>query len=298
MGLPASKNALKKLGERLGSGVEPTLTDDALLNDFILSYDEPAAVVQDLVTQAGYASTSRLKTRGTLIEKLARDPQTKLPSVQDVAGLRVTVENRVEQDLAADRIRSALEASGCAVRVVDRRETPTHGYRAIHLIATALSVPVEIQIRTELQDLWAQVSERMGDVFGRAIRYGGPPLPTSDPEQDASRAALVSVHRERIAEEIAALEALLLRVHRLQAEQVHGRQRIEALLYKIEALERQGHDVGATRQELEQVERSISESSAEAESMLTELGTMTQRYKSSLSDQIRQLGEMESESRS
>jgi hypothetical protein len=297
VGLPASKNALKKLGERLGSGVEPTPADDALLNDFILSYDEPAAVAQDLVTQAGYASTSRLKTRGTLIEKLARDPQTKLPSVQDVAGLRVTVSHRMEQDLAADRIRSVLEASGCAVRLVDRREAPTHGYRAVHLIATALGVPVEIQIRTELQDLWAQVSERMGDVLGRAIRYGGPPLPTGDPEQDASRNSIVSVHRERIAEEIAALEALLLRVHRLRSDQVHRSQRVEALLYKIEALERQGHHVGSARHELEEVERSISETSAEAESMLAELETITQRYKTSLSDQIRQLDEMDSEGR-
>jgi len=181
VGLPASKNALKKLGERLSSGAEPTPADDELLNAFILSYDEPATMVQELVTQAGYASTSRLKTRGTLIEKLARDPQTKLPSVQDVAGLRVTVENRVAQDLAVDRIRLALEASECTVRVVDRRERPSHEYRAIHLIATALGVPVEIQIRTALQDLWAQVSERMGDRFGRAIRYGGHPCRPATP---------------------------------------------------------------------------------------------------------------------
>ena len=34
-------------------------------------------------------------------------------------------------------------------------------------------LPVEVQIRTELQDLWAQVFERLADRWGRAIRYGG-----------------------------------------------------------------------------------------------------------------------------
>jgi hypothetical protein len=36
-------------------------------------------------------------------------------------------------------------------------------------------VPVEIQIRTLLQDLWAQVLERLGDHLGRDIRYGSWP---------------------------------------------------------------------------------------------------------------------------
>jgi hypothetical protein len=298
VGLPASKNALKKLGDHLSSGAEPTPADDELLNAFILSYDEPAAMVQDLVTQAGYASTSRLKTRGTLIEKLARDPRIKLPTVQDVAGLRVTVENRWEQDLAVDRIRSALAASGCAVRVVDRREIPSHGYRAVHLIATALGFPVEIQIRTELQDLWAQVSERMGDRFGRAIRYGGSPLPTGDPEYDASRMALVTVHREQVSQAIATAEDLTFRLHKFRAEREHRTEVIEGRLYGIEALERQGHDVSTDRLELEQAEQSMREALSEVKSMLMELDPIVEALRTTLSDQIRQLDEMESENRS
>jgi len=40
-------------------------------------------------------------------------------------------------------------------------------------------MPVEVQFRTELQDLWAEVFERLGDAWGREIRYGG--SPTEDP---------------------------------------------------------------------------------------------------------------------
>jgi ppGpp synthetase/RelA/SpoT-type nucleotidyltranferase len=34
---------------------------------------------------------------------------------------------------------------------------------------------VEIQLRTGLQDLWAQVFERFSDIAGRGIRYGDVP---------------------------------------------------------------------------------------------------------------------------
>ena len=43
----------------------------------------------------------------------------------------------------------------------------------MHIIATAQSRPVEIQVRTELQHLWAQLSERLSDARGSAIKYGG-----------------------------------------------------------------------------------------------------------------------------
>src|ERR1035437_1163164 len=57
--------------------------------------------------------------------------------------------------------------------LVDRRKQPSYGYRAVHIIATVQSKPVEIQVRTELQHLWAQLSERLSDARGSAIKYGG-----------------------------------------------------------------------------------------------------------------------------
>jgi ppGpp synthetase/RelA/SpoT-type nucleotidyltranferase len=35
--------------------------------------------------------------------------------------------------------------------------------------------PIEIQVRTLLQDLWAQTLERLADALGRGIRYGTEP---------------------------------------------------------------------------------------------------------------------------
>jgi hypothetical protein len=64
--------------------------------------------------------------------------------------------------------------------VKDRRETPSHGYRAVHVIVFPEDIPVEIQIRTAGQDRWAQATEGLGDSWGRGLRYGdGPDKPDS-----------------------------------------------------------------------------------------------------------------------
>src|SRR5262249_26239032 len=57
--------------------------------------------------------------------------------------------------------------------VMDRRDKPSHGYRAVHIIAEVAGKPVEIQVRTALQHLWAEVSEKASDVLDPAIKYGG-----------------------------------------------------------------------------------------------------------------------------
>lgn len=57
--------------------------------------------------------------------------------------------------------------------VIDRRNKPSYGYRAVHIIAEAVGKPVEIQVRTALQHLWAELSEKSSDVLDPTIKYGG-----------------------------------------------------------------------------------------------------------------------------
>jgi len=54
---------------------------------------------------------------------------------------------------------------------VDRREKPSHGYRSVHLIVKGTRW-VEIQVRTALQHLWAELSEKLSDVIDPALKYG------------------------------------------------------------------------------------------------------------------------------
>lgn len=56
---------------------------------------------------------------------------------------------------------------------MDRRVNTSHGYRAVHVIVREGSAMIEVQVRTSLQHLWAEVSEKLSDTDDPAIKYGG-----------------------------------------------------------------------------------------------------------------------------
>ena len=73
---------------------------------------------------------------------------------------------------------------------------------------------MEIQVRTKLQDTWAQISEKLGDIWGRGLRYGeGPDLPDT-PVQLGS-----ATTRREVVEQLAVF-----------AEAIHAAETAEVLL--------------------------------------------------------------------
>lgn len=74
---------------------------------------------------------------------------------------------------AQDALVAQLSTAFDNAVVVDRRNNPSHGYRAVHLVVTIKNRMVEIQVRTSLQQFWAVLSEKVADKFGNAIKYGG-----------------------------------------------------------------------------------------------------------------------------
>jgi len=164
-----SKTQTDRLGDRLRKG---KVGDDDLrqLDDFRRSfagaYEEVVAIVRKV---AHLEPTGRpAKSTTSIIEKLRRET-IRLSQVQDIAGCRVVVQDVAAQDSAVAQLKARLPNAV----VVDRRKQPSHGYRAVHIIATAKGKPVEIQVRTELQHLWAQLSEKLSDLIDPAIKYGG-----------------------------------------------------------------------------------------------------------------------------
>jgi ppGpp synthetase/RelA/SpoT-type nucleotidyltranferase len=89
--------------------------------------------------------------------------------IDDIAGCRLIVENLANQNEVVGQLLGLFKN----VTVDDRRVRPSHGYRAVHLIVDVDGKLVEIQIRTELQQAWAELSEKLSDVFDRSIKYGG-----------------------------------------------------------------------------------------------------------------------------
>ncbi len=113
----------------------------------------------------------RLKTLKSTQEKLARREAT-LSKIHDIAGVRLLCgETRHRQDAIVARVLRLFPGA----REIDRRQQPNHGYRAVHVIARVDGVRVEVQVRTRLQHIWAEVAEGVADAWGRQIRYGGEP---------------------------------------------------------------------------------------------------------------------------
>ncbi|MDT0488345.1 hypothetical protein RNB18_50780, partial [Streptomyces sp. DSM 41640] len=140
------------------------------------AYDDMLGRALDVVRELGFEPTSRVKNTGTILEKLERQGGSWLKSIQDLAGMRVVLDgDRGTQDAAVAAIVRAFTDPGREPRVTDRRVQPSHGYRAVHVIAQLEGMPVEIQVRTRYQHEWADMFEKLADVIGRGIRYGEPP---------------------------------------------------------------------------------------------------------------------------
>jgi ppGpp synthetase/RelA/SpoT-type nucleotidyltranferase len=144
-----------------------------------------------------------------------------LSRVQDLAGARIMVRDFAAQDACKDEVSQFYAGQGHACKVIDRRIDPRFGYRAVHIVVRIDEILVEIQIRTELQDSWAQIVERLADRWGRGIRYG------QDPEHpdalvrsgDSSFSRRESVQRLMgLSDSIFSLEGLRQRVEKLHQE--------------------------------------------------------------------------------
>jgi putative GTP pyrophosphokinase len=197
--MPLSQTQLQKLGERLKEG---TSADDLrALAEYRLSFG-PAS---DAVAQAVHACTGiepmqrAAKSTQAILEKLRRQ-STRLGSIQDIAGCRLTVSDCQTQAAAVAALMSRFPDAA----VKDRRVDPSHGYRAVHLIVRHEGFRIEIQVRTVLQHTWALMSEMLADDFGNDVKYGGGPSEVRQIVQELS---------ESIAEE----EALEFELSQLEA---------------------------------------------------------------------------------
>jgi putative GTP pyrophosphokinase len=161
---------LNKLGERLRR--DPDNKDDLrLLETFRLSFTQSYDRVFGQLRELGLDPAGRpAKSTQSIIAKLVR-LRTRLSRMQDIAGCRVEVENIPQQDRVVGQIAKFYPEA----QIDDLRVEPSHGYRAVHVIVKVAGFPVEIQVRTALQNSWAQATESLADGFDPEIKYGGGP---------------------------------------------------------------------------------------------------------------------------
>lgn len=190
-----SANKLKKLGKALVQGED--VANSELMKSFMVQHvnltNEYTKLLYGVVSKApdflypdqftpfsnwGLEISSRVKSEDTMREKLARSGQHDLSRMRDVSGLRIQGDiSRRNQYLLTEKIVGVLESFGLECKLIDRIQEPVQGYRALHIEVNAPAGRTEIQIRTRLQSLWANVSEYAADFFGREIRYSVPSNP-------------------------------------------------------------------------------------------------------------------------
>ncbi|MCX5656302.1 MAG: hypothetical protein NTY65_16825 [Planctomycetota bacterium] len=142
-----------------------------MLEEYRRSFGEAYESVVRTIRQRGEFPTGRLaKSTFSIVEKLRRE-SIRLSQMQDIAGCRVVVANIVRQE----QFVASLKTDFLGASVIDRRDNPSYGYRAVHIIAMISGKPVEIQARTSLQHRWAELSEKSSDVLDPTIKYGGGP---------------------------------------------------------------------------------------------------------------------------
>jgi GTP pyrophosphokinase len=101
--------------------------------------------------------TQRLKKASTILDKQLRYPSMRLTKMEDVGGVRAILPTQESADEIARKLRRNWKIHRYRDYV---REPKDSGYRALHLIAEKSGFKIEIQLRTFLQDYWANQVER------------------------------------------------------------------------------------------------------------------------------------------
>jgi len=163
-----SKAQIDKLGDRLKKG-NISDADLRLLDEYRRSFTGAYETVVGIIrNEVMLEPTGRpAKSTTAISEKLLRET-IRLTQVQDIAGCRLIVVDMVEQERVVQRLSKLFDN----VSIVDRRKQPSHGYRAVHVVVKTPAKLVEIQVRTALQQAWAELSEKLSDVIDPAIKYG------------------------------------------------------------------------------------------------------------------------------
>lgn len=165
--MASSKHQLDKLGQRLARG--PISDEDLrLLHEYRLTFAAISALVIRSIEALGLELTARTaKSTQAIVDKLLRE-KVRLTQIQDIAGCRVRVKTLSEQELLASQLLESFPGS----RLHDRVTSPSHAYRAKHVVVKADGQCFEVQVRTELQHLWAEMSEKAADHYGHGVKYG------------------------------------------------------------------------------------------------------------------------------
>ena len=119
----------------------------------------------------------RLKKFPTVANKLLREPKMKLSRMADIGGVRAVLPSQEASYRVAVRLRKNWTITKERDYVSDPKED---GYRAIHLINRHRGRLIEVQLRTRLQDAWANSVETDARTIAPGLKFGAGPVELRD----------------------------------------------------------------------------------------------------------------------
>src|SRR5881227_1661642 len=125
-----SKTQVDRLGDRLKGG-NITEEDLRLLDQYRRSFTESYETVVGMIRdKLRLEPTGRpAKSTTSIADKLKRE-SIRLTQIQDIAGCRIIVADIAEQESVVHSLTDLFPQAA----VIDRREKPSHGYRAVHVV--------------------------------------------------------------------------------------------------------------------------------------------------------------------
>jgi len=136
----------------------------------VLPMDHYFDACNDIAETLHYRDTliaERLKRLPTIIDKLDRFPHMHLSSMQDIGGVRVIlgdVERLISFDEEARKLPTLKSSKDYLVN------PKGSGYRGRHLIFEHDRMTIEVQLRTQLQHLWATSVETIDVIRGTSMK--------------------------------------------------------------------------------------------------------------------------------
>ena len=172
-----SRARIDRLGEAIKSG-ELNDVDQSVFSFLRSQWAELGNEISNRLTAEfgndDFGVSLRLKNLETIRAKLLRTT-LRLSSLRDVVGARIVVnDGLILQNESV--LRSVALFGDYAVKIIERREFPSFGYRAVHVEVRQGLYLGEIQIRTSLQHEWARSMESLARLVSREVRYGGEPV--------------------------------------------------------------------------------------------------------------------------
>jgi len=170
-----SNSQLTKLGGRLrGNDIRDSdLADlDAFRQTFSDIDEQAYRIIKDALNPHNelVITKRKRKTQQSIVDKLRRQINLRLPQMQDIAGCRIVLQRGWQQ---------AQNVAAILVDTFENKQWRTqsksrhaYGYQAIHIVIKSEKKFYEIQLRTFAQDIWANLVESASNKQN-TLKYGG-----------------------------------------------------------------------------------------------------------------------------